>query len=141
MEKLIYLKKTGNENSGYLSPFGSNCHIDFQIKNIFTIHNVPKGNVRGRHAHKWLKEIMWCPFGIIEVTVNNGIEDRTYLLDSPEKLLLLPEGLWIAMLWKKEASVLCVAASDFYDEDDYIRNYNDYLDYIRKGYWNNECEI
>ncbi len=138
MEELMYFKSIGTEESGFLSSMESR-HIDFHVKNIFTIHDVPKDKIRGRHAHKKLKEIMWCPFGIIEATVNDGFESRAYLLDSPEKVLFLPNGLWITIKWKRESSVLCVAASDYYDEDDYIRNYSDYINYIKEGYWNDEC--
>lgn len=138
---LYNFKKNGNSQIGYLSYFESEKDIPFAIKRVYYIYDVPVDTKRGMHAHKKLKQILWCPYGSIEVVLNNGREIKTYLLDVPEKSLLVGSGVWRDMCWKKEGSVLCVAASDYYNEEDYIRDYEEFLKYIRKGYWENENKL
>lgn len=135
---LLNFKTNGNNSNGILSYFETNKDIPFEIKRIYYIYDVPLYTERGMHAHKEIQQILWCPFGSIEVILDNGDEEKSFLLDSPNKGLLVLKGHWHKMYWKKESSVLCVAASDYYYEDDYIRDYNDYCTYIEKGYWTNE---
>jgi len=139
--KLIYLSKLGNEENGFLSFFESNKDIPFEIKRIYYTYNVPVNTKRGMHAHKELNQVLWCPYGEIEVILDNGKEKKSYLLDSPEKALLVGKGIWHDMYWKKENSVLCVAASEYYNEEDYIRDYEDFLRYVKEGYWNDENKL
>jgi hypothetical protein len=141
MIKLINLKKLGNNDFGFLSFFESNKDISFEIKRIYYIYNVDLGSKRGMHAHKNLTQVLWCPFGIIEVILDNGLIKEKITLNSPEKILIVSKGYWRDMIWKKKNSVLCVAASDYYDENDYIRNYDEFLKLVEEGYWENESKI
>lgn len=129
---LIELTKTGSKESGYLSFFEANEDIPFEIKRIYYTYDVPIGTKRGMHAHKELDQILWCPYGSIEVILNDGIDTKTYLLDAPEKALIVGSDVWRDMYWRKEGSVLCVAASDYYNEDDYIRDYDEFLKHIER---------
>lgn len=138
---LLNLKKNGNLDSGYLSFFESKKDIPFEIKRIYYTYSVPVGTKRGMHAHKRLQQILWCPCGEIKVILDDGEVKETYLLDSPEKALIVLKGYWHDMYWKKEGSVLCVAASDYYDEDDYIRDYDEFLKCVKKGYWKDENKL
>ena len=81
---------------------------------------------------------MFCPHGKIEVEFNNGKEKEKYLLDSPTKILIVEKGYWREFISLEEGSILCVGASDIYDENDYIRNYDDYLKWEEE---NNESTI
>lgn len=135
---LFELTKNGDSNFGYLSFFEANKHIPFAIKRIYYTYDVPLEIKRGMHAHKNLQQVLWCPYGEIEVVLDNGKEKISYSLDSPQKALLVLKGYWHDMYWKKEDSVLCAAASDYYNEEDYIRDYNEFLKYVKEGYWNNE---
>lgn len=135
---LLKVKTNVNKSIGYLSFFEENRDIPFEIKRIYYIYNVPAGIKRGMHAHKTLQQILWCPYGEIKVILDDGKERTGYLLDSPEKALLVLKGYWHTMIWKKENSVLCVAASDYYNEKDYIRDYNEFLKYVKEGFWDNE---
>ncbi|MBV1756284.1 MAG: FdtA/QdtA family cupin domain-containing protein [Dethiosulfatibacter sp.] len=141
MNKIISSKKNGNHSIGYLSFFESNKDIPFEIKRIYYTYSVPVGIKRGMHAHKTLKQLLWCPYGEIEVILDDGKEKVSYILDSPEKGLLILKGYWRDMYWKKEGSVLCVAASDYYDENDYIRDYDEFIQYTKEGYWNDENKL
>jgi hypothetical protein len=141
MNNIIKIKKIGNKEDGYLSFFESNKDIPFEIKRIYYTYDVPLNTKRGMHAHKELNQILWCPYGVIEIILDNGEIKKSFLLDSPEKGLLVGNGIWRDMYWKKEGSVLCVAASDYYTEEDYIRDYDEFLKLVKEGYWKNENKL
>lgn len=136
--KLMKIKTKGNLDLGDISFFEAKKDIPFEIKRIYYTYNVPVETKRGMHAHKKLQQILWCPYGKIEVILDDGKTRKIYLLDSPEKGLLIGNGIWREMVWKKENSVLCVAASDYYNENDYIRDYDEFLRYVKEGYWEDE---
>jgi len=129
------LKKIGQKDIGFLSIFEAEKEIPFKIKRIYYIYQVPKGVKRGMHAHIKLEQALWCPYGEIEIILYNGKKKTKYILNSPEKILYVGSGIWRDMFWIKENSVLCVAASEYYNESDYIRDYNDYLKMYNVGYW------
>ena len=141
MNNLIKFKQIGKNSIGFLSFFEANKDIPFEIKRIYYIYNVPPGTKRGMHAHKELNQFLWCPYGEIKVVLDNGNEKKEFLLDSPEKGLLVGRGIWHEMYWLKENSVLCVAASDYYNEKDYIRDYYEFLKLVKEGYWKDENKI
>jgi dTDP-4-dehydrorhamnose 3,5-epimerase-like enzyme len=138
---LLKITTRGDREFGYLSFFESTKDIPFDIKRIYYTYHVPVDTKRGRHAHKELQQLLWCPYGKIEVILDNGEEKESYLLDSPEKALLVLKGYWHDMYWRQEGSVLCVAASDYYKEEDYIRDYDEFLKYVAKGYWCDEDKL
>ncbi|OZM56415.1 hypothetical protein CIB95_11615 [Lottiidibacillus patelloidae] len=135
---LLNLTTNGDKNLGFLSFFETGREISFEIKRIYYTYDVPIGTKRGMHAHKKLKQILWCPYGQIEVILNDGVVENRYILDSPDKALLVSEGYWHDMYWRKEGSVLCVAASDYYNEEDYIRDYDEFIELVKRGFWNEE---
>lgn len=138
MRTILNFKKIGDDSIGYLSFFESKKDIGFEIKRIYYTYDVPLNTKRGMHAHKKLDQLLWCPYGKIEVVLDNGVQTESVLLDTPEKGLLITKGVWRDMYWRKEGSVLCVAGSEYYDQDDYIRNYDDFIEYVKRGYWSNE---
>lgn len=138
MVSTLIFESIGTKESGYLSFFESQKNIPFDIKRIYYMYDVPENTKRGMHAHRNLQQILWCPYGIIELLLDDGINKKSYFLDSPEKGLFIGNGIWREMYWRKEGSILCVAASEYYSEDDYIRDYDTFLKYERKGYWKNE---
>jgi WxcM-like, C-terminal. len=141
MNSIVYLKKIGKSDLGYLSFFESNRDIPFEIKRVYFTYDVPVNGKRGMHAHKNLQQVLWCPHGIIEVELDDGETKEAFLLDSPEKALLVGSGIWRDIYWRMENSILCVASSDYYNEDDYIRDYNDFKSYLKVGYWKDENKL
>ena len=131
MSKIIFVKQIGSNEMGFLSFFESKKDVPFEIRRIYYTYKVPIGTKRGMHAHKKLQQLLWCPYGEIEVILDDGKVKTAYILDSPEKALIVESGIWRELFWKKENSVLSVAASDYYNEDDYIRNYEDFLNYVK----------
>lgn len=81
---------------------------------------------------------MFCPHGKIKVEFTDGRMKQSYLLDDPTKILVIEKGYWREFVSLEEGSILCVGASDVYDEKDYIRDYNEYLKWEED---NNESAI
>lgn len=104
--------------------------IPFEVKRIYHIGNVKAGTVRGHHAHKTLEQILICPYGSIEVNLDDGTGVKTCLIDSPDKGIYVGPGIWHTMKWHKDNSILLVYASQKYDENDYIR---DFCEFIREA--------
>ena len=127
--KIISIITIPTDDSGSLSYFEASRDISFCIKRIYFIANVPKDKKRGYHAHKKLKQLLFCPYGEVLITLDDGQLKDEILLNTPEKGILIEEPLWREILWIKDSSVLCVAASDYYDPNDYIRDYRDFLHY------------
>ena len=75
--------------------------------------------------------VLWCPYGSIRIRLDNGREKADVLLDSPDKGLIVEHYMWREMIWEKEDSVLCVAADSYYDESDYIRDYDEFLEAVK----------
>lgn len=128
--KLEKIKSPG----GSLNFFEKGKDIDFDIKRIYYIYEFCQENRRGFHAHKDLKQVMWCPHGAIEIDFTDGKETTKYILDDPTKIIVVNRGYWREFVSLKENSILCVGASDIYSEDDYIRDYNKYLEWVEENY-------
>lgn len=119
---------------GSLSFFEKGKDIDFDIKRVYYIYEFSQENRRGFHAHKDLKQVMWCPHGAIEIDFTDGKETTKYILDDATKIIVVNKGYWREFVSLKENSILCVGASDIYSEDDYIRDYNKYLEWVEENY-------
>lgn len=105
--------------------------IPFDIKRIYWIYDTDKDITRGAHAHKKTWQLLFCPFGSIRIDMTDGEDKEQVVLNDPCEGLILPPNIWHDMLWNTKGSVLCVAASDKYDPDDYLRDYDDYLKYYK----------
>lgn len=131
---LINLKTVMNKNPdlGGLTFCEGENDIPFQIRRIYYIYQTKKNEHRGFHAHKTNWQLLCCPYGSIDIILTDGTEVETIRLDDPSKGLVLHPGLWREMIWQKDESVLFVAASEYYDPEEYIRDYKEYLKYIGK---------
>jgi dTDP-4-dehydrorhamnose 3,5-epimerase-like enzyme len=124
--KIIDIKTIPTDGKGQLSFFEANMDVEFDIKRIYYISGVPEGTRRGAHAHKKLKQLLFCPYGSVKIYLDDLKEKREIILDNPEKGLVILDSIWRDMMWVEKNSVLCVAASEYYDVGDYIRNYNEF---------------
>lgn len=102
-------------------------HLPFLPKRFFIVYDVPSKEVRGEHAHKKLQQFLVCIKGACSVVVDNGKVREEIILNSPSKGVYLPSMIWATQYRYSMDAVLLVFASDIYDPDDYIRNYDDYL--------------
>ncbi|MBR2548485.1 MAG: WxcM-like domain-containing protein [Clostridiales bacterium] len=128
--KVVHIKTIPTVDAGELSFFESDHDIPFDIKRIYYISKVPEGVRRGFHAHKELKQLLYCPYGRIQLILENAGGREEIELYDPSIGVLIDQPTWREMLWLQKDSVLCVAASDYYDPADYIRDYNEFKDYI-----------
>lgn len=113
-----------NSHDGDIFVFEGN-RFDFPIRRVYFTKNVPEGEVRGHHAHKTLEQILLCPHGAIEVTLDDGREKiERIMLENPEDALYVGPNVWHTMKWIKKESILLVFASDCFNESDYIRDYS-----------------
>ena len=117
-------------NKGYLSFFEAERDFPFEIRRIYYITNVPEGERRGFHAHKELKQFLFCPYGRIQLVLENRWGKQEIELSDPSVGILIEEVTWREMVWLQKDSVLCVAASDYYSAEDYIRDYDEFKQYI-----------
>lgn len=133
---VIDIKQINTPGEGNLQFFESGTdfkEFPFDIKRIYYITDVEKDVCRGGHAHKELKQLLFCPYGNITLMLNNTEESEEIQLDRPNMGVIISQPVWREMKWNVKNSVLCVAASDYYYEEDYIRNYDDYMEYMKKN--------
>ncbi len=128
----IDIRSVPTEYSGNLQFFEALHDFEFEIKRIYYITDVPKGTWRGAHAHKRLKQMLFCPYGSVTLKLSDGCNTVDFTLDRPDKGLIIWKPIWRDMYWNVENSVLCVAASDYYDENDYIREFMEYKSFLNE---------
>lgn len=131
---LIDIRTVATEGKGQLSFFEADVDVPFPIRRVYYTYDVPVGEKRGGHAHRNLRQLLICPKGKIEVILNDGAKEKSYLLDDPSKGLLVANMTWRDMIWQEEGSVLMVAASEHYDEADYIRDFETFLDCVQSSF-------
>lgn len=107
-------------------------HIPFDIKRVYWIYDVPGGQKRGGHAFKEQSEFIVALSGSFDVVVDNGSSKQTYSLNRSYYGLLIPKGLWREMNNFSTNSLALVLSSTDFDEDDYIRDYSEYLNYLKQ---------
>ena len=130
--KIIRIKTIPTVNAGELSFFETNHDLPFEIKRIYYISKVPEGVRRGFHAHRKLKQLLFCPYGRIQLILENKNGREEIELSDPSIGVVIDCTTWREMLWLQKDSVLCVAASDYYKVEDYIRDYQEFKEFIRK---------
>ena len=124
--KIIEFKDLG-DNRGSLISLEENANIPFAIKRVYYIFGTKDKIRRGFHAHKKLKQMAICVNGSCKFLLDNGKKKENILLDSPEKGLVIEDMLWREMYDFSSDCVLMVLADDYYDESDYIRDYDKFL--------------
>ncbi|MCC4288867.1 sugar 3,4-ketoisomerase [Vreelandella aquamarina] len=123
---IIQLKPLGDDR-GSLVALESNKSVPFEIKRVYYIFNTKENVSRGFHAHRNLKQIAVCVTGSCRFVLDNGKNREEVVLDSSTKGLLIEDLVWREMHDFTPDCVLLVLASEYYDEADYIRNYDDFL--------------
>lgn len=130
--QIITINTVSTPDIGSLSVFEAERDIPFPIKRVYYIHGVPKDTQRGAHAHKALRQFLFCPYGSIKLLMDDGQNKETFILDNPAMGIIVDPLMWHDMVWLEENSVLCVAASDYYNESDYLRDYDEFINYLQK---------
>lgn len=130
MVKLINLPKILDDR-GNLSVIEEGTHIPFKIKRIYWIYDVPGGEFRGSHAFKESEEFIVAISGSFDVILHNGIEETKFSLNRSYNGLYVPKLIFRRMENFSTNSLALVLASTTYNENDYIRDFNDFLTLIK----------
>jgi dTDP-4-dehydrorhamnose 3,5-epimerase-like enzyme len=107
--------------------FVQNDILPFEFKRIYYLFDVPSTAFRGGHSHINQHEILIALSGSFEVTLNDGSEKKSYLLNKPNIGLHIPTGIWRELENFSSGAVCLVLASDVFEEVDYIRDFNEFL--------------
>jgi UDP-2-acetamido-3-amino-2,3-dideoxy-glucuronate N-acetyltransferase len=106
--------------------------LPFVPRRFFVIFDVPSKEVRGEHAHKELQEFLVCVKGSCSIVVDNGERREELVLDAPNIGVYIPPMIWTTQYKYTPDAVLCVLASDVYDPEDYIRDYDEYVQALER---------
>ncbi len=128
--KIVNLPKF-EDPRGNLTFIESDNHIPLNIKRVYWIYDVPGGQIRGGHAFKEQKEFIIALSGSFDVKVNDGNDNHHFHLNRSYYGLFIPEGLWRHMENFSTNAVAMVLSSTIYNEDDYIREYDNYLRWLQ----------
>lgn len=123
--KLIELPKNYRDK-GNITAVNSLIEIPFNVNRIYYLYDVPGGESRGGHAHKELQQFIIAASGSFDLIIDDGKNKKTFSLNRPNIGVLMPKGLWRELDNFSSGSICLVLASDIYDENDYIRNYEDF---------------
>lgn len=121
-----------HDREGNLTYMYQNVHVPFSINRVFYSYDIPGGEDRGAHAHKRCHQFIIAASGAFEVVLDDGINKRTVTLNRPFWGLHVPPGIWASEQGFSSGSICLVLASHEYEEEDYIRNYDDYLAYLKQ---------
>jgi dTDP-4-dehydrorhamnose 3,5-epimerase-like enzyme len=125
---LINLRKI-SDRRGNITPLENSKDIPFDIKRVFYLYDIPGGESRGAHAHRDCHQFLVAASGSFEVSLDDGNVQRIVQLNRPFVGLHVPPGIWASEINFSSGSICLVMASHMYNEEDYIRDYQSYLQF------------
>ena len=127
LQVIKYAFQQHGDDRGQLVALEELKDIPFEIKRVYYMYDTGEGVRRGKHAHKSLEQILICIHGSCKILLDNGKEKKIVSLERPYEGLYIANDMWREMYDFSNDAVLVVLASDYYNEEDYIRNYDDFL--------------
>lgn len=124
--KIIQLSKIHNR-AGNITIVENNLDIPFDVKRIYYLYDIPSNETRGGHAHKELYQLVIGASGSFNVNLYDGVDKKTIFLNRPDFGLFIVPGIWRDLSNFSSGSVCLVFASEVYSENDYIRDYNEFI--------------
>jgi len=131
MQVIKYTFQQHGDERGQLVSLEEFIDIPFKIKRVYYMYDTKEKIRRGFHAHKSLEQIMICIHGSCKILLDNGTEKKVVYLEKPYEGLYVSNNIWREMYDFSKDAVLMVLASDIYREEDYIRNYEEFLEFNR----------
>lgn len=131
MQIVKYVFQPHGDERGQLIALEELKDIPFKIKRVYYMYETIEGVRRGFHAHKTLEQILICIHGNCKILLDNGTEKKIVPLERPYEGLYVANNMWREMYDFSPDAVLLVLASDLYNEGDYIRDYDEFLKYVR----------
>lgn len=127
MQVIKYVFQPHGDDRGQLIALEEFNDIPFRIKRVYYMYDTKEGVVRGKHAHKNLEQILVCIHGSCKIRLDNGKERKVVPLEKPYEGLYVGANMWREMYDFSPDAVLMVLASEVYEEADYIRDYDEFL--------------
>lgn len=125
--RVIELDKHHSDRKGNLTVVENGKDLPFNVQRAYYLYDVPGGESRGSHAHMELEQLIVAASGSFIVTLDDGKERRSFLLNRPYQGLYVKSGMWRDLSDFSSGAVALVLASDVYKEEDYIRDYQEFL--------------
>ena len=138
MQVIKYMFQPHGDERGQLVSLEEYNDIPFSIKRVYYMYDTEKGVVRGKHAHKKLEQILVCIHGKCKIRLDNGREKKIVPLEKPYEGLYIPNNMWREMFDFSTDAVLLVFASEIYDEADYIRDYDKFIETVNAPKYGDE---
>ena len=130
----IKLPVIDSGRKGKLSFVEANEHIPFNIKRIYYIYDIKDLTaIRGGHAHRTLQQVIFCLNGSFTLELDNVNEKKEIYLNEPNEGVIIGTKIWHSMKKFSKNTIIMVIVSDYYNEEDYIRNYKEFQKYIKRG--------
>ncbi len=130
MKSKLFRFRSHGDIRGQLIAVEADNDIPFEIKRVYYMYDTGIGVRRGYHAHKSLQQVLICVHGSCKILMDDGSDKEIVPLNDPSIGLYIGNNIWREMFDFSSDAVLMVLASDYYDESDYIRNYDDFLSFI-----------
>lgn len=131
MQVVKYMFQPHGDDRGQLVALEEFKDIPFRIKRVYYMYDTRADVVRGHHAHKSLEQILICIHGSCKIRLDNGFEKKVVPLEKPYEGVYIANHIWREMFDFSEDAVLMVLASELYDTEDYIRDYEEFLQTVR----------
>jgi len=125
---MLPLSKIHNR-AGNLTVIDGEENLPFSVSRIYYLYDIPSGETRGGHAHRELYQLIVAASGSFNVLLDDGINKKIVTLNRPDYGLLVVPGIWRELLEFSSGAICLVLASHKYDESDYIRQYEDFIEY------------
>lgn len=129
---IIEFDKHHSDRKGNLTVVENGIAVPFDVKRVYYLYDIPGGESRGSHAHKALQQLIIAASGSFKVTLDDGNVKRTFTLNRPYQGLYVKPGIWRNLDDFSSGAVCLVLASELYDKEDYIRDYDEFLKFRRQ---------
>lgn len=129
---MIELDRHHSDRRGNLTVVENGKTLPFDVKRVYYLYDVPGGESRGAHAHKELSQLIIAASGSFTVTLDDGECKRSFFLNRPYQGLYVKPGMWRTLEDFSSGAVCMVLASDVYKKEDYIRDYNEFVEFRKK---------
>ncbi len=129
---IIEMSRNYSDRKGNITVVQNGETIPFGVKRVYYLYDVPGGESRGAHAHRDLSQLIVAASGSFRVTLDDGIVKRSFLLNRPYQALYVKPGIWRDLDDFSSGAVCLVLASEVYQPEDYIREYDDFLEFRKE---------
>ena len=129
---VLDLNKHHSDRKGNLTVVQNGITVPFDIKRVYYLYDVPGGESRGSHAHRELSQLIVAASGSFRVVLDDGSVKRAFVLNRPYQGLLVKPGIWRDLDDFSSGAVCMVLASEVYQPEDYIRDYDEFINYRKQ---------